>query len=322
MQPLVVVRWHGEVIATHDQFPLGIEGAPEGVTVEVVDVSAERAGMNLRPAVPVLLLVSLLASVILHAGVGTALVVAANRGGPSGPISSEIMPPQNDESAAVQDPILKVAREEPPPEPPKEKTPEPEPPKPPDPPKADPPPPPEDTALAVEDLPAAPAEPADIETPPPPAEIAPDGQGGTDDFSASPTTCARAPAAANHGPKCKRSVVFTGLQKSPSCYVDTVAHEGQAGVLTFPCSGDGEASLRFGKKTFIGAVVNGKVDVCTGTEYLFSDHCKWTSAQRVTGTVGNGDLRFTYGEAPKPGQQSCAAACGATASIVFGALAH
>ncbi|MBS2016332.1 MAG: hypothetical protein JST00_25840 [Deltaproteobacteria bacterium] len=313
--PLVLVRWHGEVIATSDAFPHGFHGPPpEGVTIEVVDVSAERKGLNLRPAVPVLLLVGLLASVILHAGLGAGVAVAAWFAPPQRPASGGIMPPQNDQSGAL-DPVLKVAANDPPPEPAKDTTP----------PKPEPTPPKPAANEPQEEIPAlvdeqASSAPPGLPEEPTPSEIISDGASGSDDITAGPTACAKPPVAANSGPTCRRNVVFKALQKSPGCYVDTVAQENQTGVLTFPCNGDGAASLRFGNKTFHGAVVNGKVDVCTGTEYLFVDHCKWTSAQRVTGSVGNGELHFTYGEAPKAGQQNCAMKCGATATISVGAL--
>lgn len=315
--PLVVVRWHGEIIGTKDSFPLGFQGPPpEGVTIEAIDVSAEKQGLNLRPAIPVLLVGGIVASVILHAVFGASVIVAAWFAPPQR-ASGGIMPPQNDQSGE-ESPILKVAANDPAPEPPKEVVP----------PKPEPPPPPPKPPVAEkppEEIPAlvdeqASSPPPSLPEEPPPSEIVTDGANGSDDITAGPTACKRPPVAANKGPTCRRNVVFKGLQKSPSCYVDTVAQEGQAGVLTYPCNGDGAATLRFGSKSFHGAVVGGKVDVCTGTEYLFSDQCKWTSAQRVSGSVGNGELQFTYGEAPKPGQHNCAMKCGATATISVGAL--
>jgi hypothetical protein len=51
-------------------------------------------------------------------------------------------------------------------------------------------------------------------------------------------------------------------------------------------TGDGEAKLTFGSRSFVGA---------------------------VTGSIAEGTLQFTYGDAPKPGQGRCATACEATA---------
>jgi hypothetical protein len=56
--------------------------------------------------------------------------------------------------------------------------------------------------------------------------------------------------------------------------------------------------------------------MCAGTEYPFSDGCRWTSAQRVRGRLGMGDLAFEYGEAPKAGtHKSCARACSASGRV-------
>jgi hypothetical protein len=75
-------------------------------------------------------------------------------------------------------------------------------------------------------------------------------------------------------------------------------------------------TLSFGGKTFTGASTSGVVDACTGTQFPWNDGCDWTSAQRVTGSLASGTLRFTYGEAPKPGQnKSCAPSCTATGSV-------
>src|SRR5438132_1423341 len=115
--PLVVVRWHGDVIATHDAFPLGLEDPPEGLPAEEIPVAVDDEA------------------------------------------SSASTPPEE----SIQ------------------------------------------------------------------GEIVTEASQGTDDVTASPTTCARAPAAANNGPKCRRAVVFNAIQKTPTCYVDTVAKEGQSG---------------------------------------------------------------------------------------------
>ena len=108
----------------------------------------------------------------------------------------------------------------------------------------------------------------------------------------------------------------TSLEVPSSCFVDTVMKIGQTGTLTFPCEGDGEARLAFGTKSFAGASIGGRFDMCTGTEYPFVDGCRWTSAQRVTGRLGAQDLAFKYGEAPKVGtQKQCAAACSASGTV-------
>jgi hypothetical protein len=307
---LVVVRWHGEIVGTEDAIPAHLAVGVEGVTTEVVDVSAERASSSFfRPVLDVAPLAMFVASIMVHVFVGTALVVGAAL------FSSEnlarllgsFLAPVNDKGAAVADPVIKVApgeSAEPQPAAPAE-------PQPPIPTQTSPEQPPE---AAEVDAPSVPPETVQESTRP---EDSIEGQSGTDDVSASPSTCVPPRAVVTKGPSCQRKVVFEAIEKSVGCYVDTAAKQGDEGTLTFPCNGDGQATLRFGRKSFVGAVVDGKLDVCTGTEYTYPpiDSCKWTSAQRISGSIGSGQLSFTYGEAPKPNQVNCAMSCGARATI-------
>ena len=135
-------------------------------------------------------------------------------------------------------------------------------------------------------------------------------------MTASPATCAHLTVPKTKGKLCKRTVTVTSMDAPASCFVDTVMKMGQTGTLSFPCEGDGEARLTFGKKSFAGASIGGRLEMCAGTEYPFSDGCRWTSAQRVTGRVAMQSLSFSYGEAPKAGQhKSCASACSATGTV-------
>jgi hypothetical protein len=166
---------------------------------------------------------------------------------------------------------------------------------------------PQDTAPNLADLGFAQPEPPPAATPP---EQAPN-----------PALCTRAEVPQASGPMCTERVTVTSISRSsPSCFTDTVVQGGEAGLLTFPCSGDGPVSLHIGSAQFVGAQIDGKLEACTGTEFAWSDGCTWTSAQRVSGKAGSGHLVFTYGEAPKPGQRQCASACTAKAAILFGDL--
>ncbi|MFO0672603.1 MAG: hypothetical protein U0235_23820 [Polyangiaceae bacterium] len=138
---------------------------------------------------------------------------------------------------------------------------------------------------------------------------------GRDAVTASAATCTHVAVPAAHGAMCTKTVVVDSFAKRPGCFVDTVFTDGQRGKLTMPCDGDGPATLSFGAKSFSGAVIGGKVDVCTGTEYPFADGCTWLSAQRVSGSVASGSFKFAYGEAPRAGQHDCASACTATAMV-------
>ncbi len=148
-----------------------------------------------------------------------------------------------------------------------------------------------------------------------PTEVVAHGSAGADTISTSPSICAPPDGVVGRGPKCQRSVVISAISKRASCFVDTVAQAGENGTLTYPCNGDGEATLTFAKRSFAGSTIGGRLNVCTGTEYPWSDGCTWTSAQKVTGSIASGTLNFTYGEAPRPGQESCATACDATATV-------
>ena len=256
----------------------------QGVTVEVYDVSAERASLRLRPRPDLRAIAGFVASAGLHAAAALAvLAVLTHRD--SETINADEM---NERGAIVRDTLTRIAANENAPDNPRE-----------------------DRAPAAVDA---------VGTPEPPeqsaaAEVVAHGAAGHDTVSTAPSVCTPPKTGASRGPRCQRNVVVTSLTKRPSCFVDTVVQNGQEGTLAFPCDGDGEATLTFGNKSFKGADVGGKIDVCTGTEYPFSDGCTWTSAQHVSGSIASGKLQFTYGEAPKPGQSQCAMACESTATV-------
>ncbi len=142
------------------------------------------------------------------------------------------------------------------------------------------------------------------------------GSGGTSDVSTSPAVCAAPKSPATHVAMCTRSVVVTSLSVEPGCFTDTVVSKGQRGTLTFACDGDGPATAVFGPHSFTGVVHEGSLDTCTGTEYPWSDGCRWTSAQHLSGSVSSGSLSFVYGEAPKAGPHPpCLPACWARGTV-------
>lgn len=285
---LVLVRWHDDIIAVHGEVPPGLAqmASCDGVRVEVYDVSRERASLRIAPRVDLRPIAGFMASVALHGMLATAAVLAV-----AGRTPDEIKADEaNRHGAAVSDMLMRIAANQDTSEKPKDERPHQQVDE-----EATPEPPHEESALA--------------------ADVAAHGAGGSDTVSTSPSVCTPPKGGPGHGPKCRRSVVLTSLSTPLSCYVDTVAKQGQRGTLTFPCDGDGEARLTFGSRSFVGAAVGGKIDMCTGTEYPFGDGCKWTSAQRVSGSIAEGTLSFTYGEAPKPGQGVCATACEATGVV-------
>ena len=135
-----------------------------------------------------------------------------------------------------------------------------------------------------------------------------------DDGSSSSATCTTKALPAS-GPTCERPVDVTSFDLSrATCWVDTAVMAGAKGTLQTPCTGDGEAVLTLGGMKFTGVIIGGKLAVCAGTEFDWSDGCAWTSAQRIEGDPSRG-LVFHYSEAPKPKQSGCAPACTATASL-------
>lgn len=284
---LVLVRWKGDVVATYDAVPRAarLVSGCDGVCVEVYDVGVERAALRLRPSLDLRPIAGFLASAALHAVLGAAAFLALTSRTPE-QIKSDQM---NEQGATVHDYLTRIAANENATERPKD----------------------ERTPSAIDEQ--AKPEPPTVETAA--AEVVAHGSAGRDTVSTSPSVCTPPKGGAGSGPKCKRRVVINAITTRLSCFVDTVAKDGQEGTLTFPCSGDGEATLTFGTRSFSGSEVGGQINVCTGTEYPFGDGCTWTSAQRVTGSIASGTLRFTYGEAPRPGQHNCASACEAHGTV-------
>lgn len=319
---LVLVRWQGDIVATHtveqgkkvQSFEF-LDGFASGdVRAEVYDVTPERALLGrLKPKLDMRAVYGLMVSGGLHAAVAVvALLTLLIQ--PEGKLEAD---DANRRAATVQDALLRISANEganagavEPPKEEKKPAAEPEP----EPLTVDESPTDDPNAPAEATEATAPVEPVGVETPDEGSETP--GTKGNDLVTASPSTCAASHPPKNTGKICRRTVVVTALDVPPSCFTDTVMQLGQTGTLSYPCEGDGEAKLTFGKRGFTGASIGGKLDLCAGTEYPFSDGCRWQSAQRVSGNVATMALHFNYGEAPKPGQNKhCAAACSATGIV-------
>lgn len=88
---------------------------------------------------------------------------------------------------------------------------------------------------------------------------------------------------------------------------------GEEGVLEWECEQPtGRAEVRFARARFTGVVSANQVDVCFGSEFDWSDGCRWTSAQALRGSLTDPTLQLTYGEAPlsRVGCQTPCAASG------------
>jgi hypothetical protein len=115
-------------------------------------------------------------------------------------------------------------------------------------------------------------------------------------------------------PRCGAKLVVRETNKPGACWLDERVTK-HVGTLQHSC-GDGPASATFGTDRFEGAVKAGHLSVGLETEFVFGDHCKWKSTQRIEGTLESTELVYTYSEAPLPGQKGCASACTATGSVL------
>lgn len=114
--------------------------------------------------------------------------------------------------------------------------------------------------------------------------------------------------------ECENTLVALEIVPSdPSCFIDEVVSQ-LPGTLVFPCGG-GPATVAFGDRVFEGAVTNGFLDVCIGTEFPWGDGCEWQSAQHLSGLLVSGVVSYSYAEQPKPGQQGCLGPCSATGTL-------
>ncbi|MBX3193434.1 MAG: hypothetical protein KF819_41010 [Labilithrix sp.] len=296
---LVLVKWHGDVIAAHTVAhgdPLPTSAEAHGVSTEVHDVAETRTSLDLRPSIDTPAALGLLTSMGAHLVFVAVVLVGLAIRSPEALAADEA----NERAARLERWAALVAASD-----------------------GD-----RDRDRQAEDerrgtrssdddgLTAAKLAPTAI------ARDAPESSSGHDAISASPAVCTKRVMPEATGATCTKTVVVTSLASQPGCFTDTVVAVGQRGTLRYPCDGEGPASLGFSSKThgskqFDGGGSKRAVDVCTGTEFDFSDGCTWTSAQRVSGSIERGTLQFAYGEAPKAGQESkaCASACTARGTL-------
>lgn len=128
-----------------------------------------------------------------------------------------------------------------------------------------------------------------------------------------PTSCTNAPGP-GAGRRCQRRLRLDSLSRSSaSCFVDVRIDLGEEGVLDWECDRPtGPAEVRFARARFTGLVNADQVDVCFGSEFDWSDGCRWTSAQALRGSLTDLTLQLTYAEAPlsRVGCQTPCAASG------------
>lgn len=133
-----------------------------------------------------------------------------------------------------------------------------------------------------------------------------------------PTSCANAPGPQT-AQRCSQQLRVLSLSRSmASCFVDVRMNVGDEGVLEWDCGTTmGRAEVRFPRARFTGVVRGDLLEVCFGSEFDWTDGCRWTSAQALRGTLTAGaTLRLTYSEASQPGQLGCVVPCSASGEVI------
>ena len=133
-----------------------------------------------------------------------------------------------------------------------------------------------------------------------------------------PTSCANAPGPQT-AQRCSQQLRVLSLSRSmPSCFVDVRMNVGDEGVLEWDCGTTmGRAEVRFPRARFTGVVRGDLLEVCFGSEFDWTDGCRWTSAQALRGPLTAGaTLRLTYSEASQPGQLGCVVPCSASGEVM------
>lgn len=115
---------------------------------------------------------------------------------------------------------------------------------------------------------------------------------------------------------CHAIILAGPLAKSSyGCVLDEHITKHQ-GILTYPCTGDGDAEAAFGEQLYTGRIQDGELDLEVKTEYEWSgDGCRWGTTSNIRGRVtAAGKLAWSYKEYTLRGQ-NCAGSCTATAAF-------
>jgi hypothetical protein len=108
-------------------------------------------------------------------------------------------------------------------------------------------------------------------------------------------------------------------RSSSTCYVDEHISK-TAGVLRFPCSGEGAVDVDFGDHHYTGRVSGGEVELEVATELDWEDGCRWGTKAVISGRlVTNGrptmkSLMWRYRDYVIDGT-GCSAVCNALATL-------
>lgn len=141
--------------------------------------------------------------------------------------------------------------------------------------------------------------------------------GMTSRDAGAPTSCTNAPGP-QLGRRCQRTLRLDSLSRSSAlCFVDVRIDLAEEGTLEWECEqATGRAEVRFSRARFTGVVSGNQLDVCFGSEFDWSDRCRWSSAQALRGSLSEPTLQLTYAEAPLTGS-GCQTPCGASGVVTL-----
>ena len=120
--------------------------------------------------------------------------------------------------------------------------------------------------------------------------------------------------------QCSLRLVAARIEKSsPLCVLDEHISN-TAGLLFYPCSGDGPVEAEFGQQRYRGRLSNGEVELVLETELDWEDGCRWGTRAVIRGTLlSNGEpagkrLTWNYRDAVLSGSD-CSGVCIAKSSF-------
>lgn len=114
---------------------------------------------------------------------------------------------------------------------------------------------------------------------------------------------------------CHAIVMANTIAKSSyGCVIDEQISKHQ-GILTYPCTGNGDAEATFGEQVYSGRIHDGELDLEAKTELEWpGDGCRWGTTANIRGPVtanpGN-HLAWTYKDYVVRGT-ACSGSCTAT----------
>jgi len=117
--------------------------------------------------------------------------------------------------------------------------------------------------------------------------------------------------------RCTARLSAATIKTGAGCTLDERISKG-AGMLLYPCSGEGSVEAVFGEHRFEGKLSDGALVLTLTTELDWEDNCHWETKQTLRGEWKGGakkqKLSWTYSERPVTGS-SCFGQCTARADV-------